>query len=266
MKVGFMQLAPVLGSVDRTIRKIDDLLEDVRGVDILVLPELCNSGYNFESRNQAWETSESTNKSVFISYVESVCRRHQLHVVTGFNEREGSSLYNSAVLVGPDGYLGKYRKLHLYLNERDHFTPGDVGLPVFDIGSCRIGMLICFDWLFPEIWRVLALKDIDLICHPSNLVNPGRAHKAVVAHALCNRIHIVTANRTGSEGDLTFGGCSTVIVPSGEVLVQASPSKEEVKSVSINTSLSRDKMITSRNHVLTDRRPEEYGLVAEIRH
>ncbi len=263
MKVGFIQTAPVLGDVDQTIRKIDRLLPHIRGAELLVLPELCNSGYNFESPGQARETSETVSDSVFLRYIGSVCREHQLHIVTGLNERDGDILYNSAVLVGPDGYLGKYRKLHLYMNEKDNFTPGDLDLPVFDINSCQIGMLICFDWLFPEVWRILALKGADLICHPSNLVIPGLAQRAVPIHAICNRVHVITANRVGTEGDLTFTGCSTIATPNGEVVAQASPSKEETRLVDIDISLSRDKMITSRNHVFADRRPEEYTLITK---
>jgi predicted amidohydrolase len=261
VKVGFMQFAPILGDVGATIDKIEQFSPRCAGVDLLVLPELCNSGYNFESAEQAWAASEQIGKGVFVEFLESLCQRHECHIVSGLNERDGDCLYNSAVLVGPEGYVGRYRKLHLFMNEKDHFQPGDVGLPVFDIGLCRVGLLVCFDWQFPEVWRILALKGADVVCHPSNLVLPGRAQRAVPIHALTNRIYTVTANRIGRERDLTFTGLSTIADPGGEVLVQASATEDELGLVDVDIRLARDKQVTSRNHSFADRRPEDYALL-----
>jgi predicted amidohydrolase len=167
------------------------------------------------------------------------------------------------VLVGPQGYVGRYRKLHLFMNEKDFFQPGNAGLPVFDIGLCKVGMLVCFDWLFPEVWRILALKGADVICHPSNLVLPRLAQQAVPIHALVNRVYVVTANRIGSEGKLTFTGMSTIADPRGEVLSQASSADQELCVVEVDPELAKGKAITPRNNVLADRRPEEYTLLCE---
>lgn len=259
MKVGFIQLASVLGNVERNIRKIDGLLPQAEGADLLVLPELCNSGYRFESREQAWELSEAIDDSVFLRFIVSKCRKRGLHIVTGFNERDDKKLFNTSVLIGPEGMIGKYRKMHLFMDEKDIFEPGDLGFPVFDIGACRVGMLICFDWVFPEAWRLLALKGADIICHPSNLVIPGLCQKALPVHAVCNRIFVITANRIGTERDLTFTGLSAIADPKADMLLQASPDGEEVGLVDIDISLARDKQITPRNHVFNDRRPGEYG-------
>jgi beta-ureidopropionase len=127
-----------------------------------------------------------------------------------------------------------------------------------------VGMLICFDWIFPEVWRILALKGADIICHPSNLVLPGLAQRATPIHALMNRVYVVTANRIGSEKELTFTGMSTVADPKGEVLAQASPIHEDLSVVEVDIDLSRNKSITSRNNLVADRRPEEYALLAQI--
>jgi predicted amidohydrolase len=258
MRVGFIQFAPVLGDVQATIRKIDELITLAKAADLVVLPELCNSGYNFESREQTWELSEEIKDSIFAQYLDSLCRKHSFHVVSGFNERDNDSLYNSAILIGPEGYIGKYRKLHLFVKEKDFFAPGNAGLPVFDIGVCKLGILVCFDWIFPEVWRILALKGADIICHPSALVLPGLAQKAVPIHGLVNRVYTIIANRIGTEGDLTFTGLSTIADPKGDVLVRASQSDEEVKVVDIDVEIARDKMVTSRNDIFADRRPEEY--------
>ncbi|MBN1483615.1 MAG: carbon-nitrogen hydrolase [Chloroflexia bacterium] len=258
MKIGYVQFAPSLGDVHATMRQLDYLVGSEFEVDLLVLPELCNSGYHFVSREQAWGTAETVPDGVFVRYLEGLCRRQGCHIVSGLNERDGEQLYNSAVLVGPGGYVGKYRKLHLFLNELDYFAPGDLGLPVFDLGPARIGLLICFDWIFTEVWRILALKGADIICHPANLVLPY-AQKAVPIHALTNRVYIVTANRTGTEWALSFTGLSTIANTHGEIIRQASSDGSEVGIVEIDPALARDKAITPRNDVLGDRRPEVYG-------
>lgn len=258
LKIGFIQFAPVLGNVDATLKKLNRLIDRAEGADVIVLPELCNSGYNFRDFDEAWTCSEEIEQSTFIAYLTSKCRELGFFIISGFNERAGDHLYNSAILVGPEGYMGRYRKCHLFMNEKDYFKPGDEGLPVFDTGKCRIGILICFDWIFPEVWRILALKGADIICHPSNLVLPGLAQKAIPVHAVTNRIFIVTANRIGTEGDLTFTGCSVIADPRGNVLEQGSKGGEEIGIADVDLHLAKEKMITPRNHLFNDRRPEMY--------
>lgn len=258
MKIGFLQFAPLLADVSGTIKRLETLLQSGSLGDLLVLPELCNSGYNFQSRQQAEDSAESLADSTFIKFLQRICVRSDLHIVTGLNERDGGKLYNTAVLVGPSGVVGRYRKMHLFLNERDYFSPGEGGLEVIEVNGCRVGMLICFDWVFPEVWRILALKGADLICHPSNLVIPGNAQRAVPVHALTNRLFVVTGNRIGTEGDLTFTGNSLICDPSGRILAQAPPDQECLVTLEVDLAAARDKMITSRNHVLGDRRPKDY--------
>jgi len=263
LKIGFLQFSPMLGDVQGTIQSLERLLDGADETDILVLPELCNSGYNFTSYEQARDASEPIEGGPFIEFLISKCRSLNTHIVAGLNERDGDLLYNSAVLIGPGGPIGTYRKLHLFMNERDFFRPGNAGLPVFDLGICKVGMLVCFDWLFPEVWRILALKGADMICHPSNLVLPGFAQRAIPIHALTNRFYVVTANRIGAEGDLVFTGASTIANPRGDILAQASQAKEELVVREIDIAVARDKMITPRNHLLADRRPEHYALLSK---
>lgn len=263
MKIGFVQMAPVLSEVTTNINTIARLIDRIPDTDLVVLPELCNSGYNFQSQKQAFQTAEEISNSRYIEHLLSLCRKYNCHIVSGFNEREDDRLYNSAVLVSPGGYLGKYRKLHLFFNELDFFTPGDCGLPVFDIGGCKIGMLICFDWMFPEVWRIMALQGADIICHPSNLVIPGLCQRAVPVHSLINRVFSITANRFGTEGNLTFTGLSLITDPKGEVLCQAGADREEAVSVEIDIYKARNKNVTARNHVIFDRRPHEYKKIVE---
>ena len=263
MKIAHLQFAPVLGDPQASMEKIDSLIGQCAGADVVVLPELANSGYNFTSKEQAWETSEEVGKGPFSEFLLSKCRQYGFHLVAGINEREGDRLFNSSILVSSEGIIGKYRKMHMFWNEPDFYQPGNLGLPVFDLGFCKLGMLICFDWIHPEVWRIMAMKGADLICHPSNLVLPGFCQKAIPVHALMNRIYVITANRVGTEGDKTFTGMSVIADPKGDVIHQASQSEEEVGIVDMDVTLARDKMMTPRNHLFDDRRPEEYALLCE---
>jgi predicted amidohydrolase len=263
LKIGCLQFSPVLGDPPATIQKLTALLPQARELDLLVLPELCNSGYNFTSKDQAWDTAESVEDSSFLDFLTEMSQEHNFHIVSGFNERQSDKLFNSAVLVGPEGYLGKYQKLHLFYNEKEFFQPGEEGLPVFDIGDCKIGIQVCFDWMYPEAWRILALKGAEVICHTSNLVLPGLAQRAVPIHALINRVYTITANRVGTEGDLTFTGLSTIADTRGNVLGQASATGEELLTAEIDPAAARDKQITSKNHLFKDRRPQDYTLLTQ---
>jgi len=256
MKTGYLQFAPVFGDIEANMQRISTLLDDCHGADLLVLPELANTGYRFESREEALSLSQPDNGE-FVQFLVDQCANHGFHLVAGFNERDGDLLFNSSVLVGPGGVVGKYRKLHLFMDEKDIFEPGDLGLPVFEIGQCKVGMLVCFDWVFPEAWRALALKGADIICHPSNLVLPY-AQQAVPVHAMVNRIFVVTCNRTGTEKDLEFTGQSIITNPKGEVLSRATADDETFSIVDIDIATARDKSITARNDVFADRRSDIY--------
>jgi predicted amidohydrolase len=260
MKVGFVQFRPALADRRDTIQEIQRLSKDFESADLVVLPELCNSGYNFISDEQARETAEEAATGPFVTFLHKLCRENNQHIVAGINEvdERTGNLYNSAVLIGPEGHFGTYRKLHLFMKEKDHFRTGNLGLPVFDLGAYKLGVLICFDWIFPETWRVLALRGADIVCHPSNLVLPGLAQRAVPVQALMNRIFIVTANRIGTEGDLTFTGLSIIADPEGNVLAQASQAETEVQIVDIDIAMARNKAVTPCNDVFEDRHPGEY--------
>lgn len=263
MKVGFIQFSPIIGKLDLTLQRLDELLKKGKEADLLVLPELCNSGYDFETQEQAIALSESIGDSKFINFLHRKSVEYQLHIVTGFCEKDNDSLYNSSVLIGPTGNLGLYRKTHLFLNEKDYFKPGNTDYSIVDIGICKVGMLICFDWVFPEAWRILALKGADIICHPSNIVLPGLCQRSIPGHSICNRVFIVTANRIGTEGELTFTGNSIICDPRGNILSQASSTQEEILISDIDLKLARDKSITSRNHLFFDRRPDKYSSISQ---
>ncbi|HPE55372.1 MAG TPA: nitrilase-related carbon-nitrogen hydrolase [Bacteroidales bacterium] len=257
MKAGIIQFAPELGNLESNYQKTEELLKQAIDADLIVLPELANSGYNFSSKSQALALSEPIDDSNYVKLLLKMAVANNQFIVAGLNERSGEKLYNTAVLVGPSGYIGKYRKTHLFWNEFDFFEKGDTGFPVFEINNTKIGILICFDWIFPEAWRILALRGAEIICHPSNLVLPY-AQQAVPVQCMMNRVYGLTANRYGTEAGVTFSGRSFVSDPKGKMLYTAPADQDAVFITDIDLSLSNDKMITPRNHALLDRRPELY--------
>ncbi|MEA3477526.1 MAG: nitrilase-related carbon-nitrogen hydrolase [Bacteroidota bacterium] len=257
IKTAFIQFAPLLGNPGLTLNKIQSLLSTLPDVDLIVLPELANSGYNFTSAEQAFELSESVLQSDFVDFLTGFAKTRDIVIVTGFNEQEDAKLYNSSLLITPGGIRGKYRKIHLFMNEKSIFEPGNLGLPVIDVGFCKLGMQICFDYIFPETWRILGLKGADIICHPSNLVTPY-AHKVLPAQALMNRYYIVTANRIGTEGDITFSGRSIISDPEGDIILEAPGDSESVLFADLSLEKARNKNLTALNHVYHDRFPEQY--------
>ncbi len=264
MKIGFLQFSPAFCDVNLTLERLESYIKTDNDIDLLVLPELCNSGYNFTSKDEAIESTEEISSSLCVEYLTEKCKDNNLVIATGFNEKAKDLLYNSSILINKDGVIGHYRKLHLFKNENKYFEPGNLGLPVFSFCGIRIGMLICFDWAFPEVWRILALKGVDIICHPSNLVLPRFAQKTIPIHSLLNRVFIITANRVGSEKDLIFTGESLITNPQGDILTSTNQTDEIVKTVEIDASLSRDKRITDKNHMFLDRRTEEYTDIVNL--
>ncbi len=255
--IGFIQFNPVLGRQDKNIKQLNILLNKIPQADLVVIPELANSGYNFENNEQAYSLAEDLSNSVYLNFISEEAKKRKMFIVSGINEKEDGKLYNSSILVGPKGLVGKYRKIHLFWNEFDIFEKGNLGLPVFDLGFASVGMLICFDWVFPEVWRILALKGADIICHPSNLVLPY-AQQAVPVHGMINKTYNITANRYGTERDVTFSGQSIISDPTGKTLYKSPSKADYVKVISADISLTRNKQITPRNNVFTDRRPDEY--------
>jgi len=259
IKIGILQFAPILSNIELNIQKIDGLLEKNSGVDLWVLPELASSGYNFSSKEEALRSSETLQDSLFIQFLTQKAKALKTLFVSGINEREEKKIFNSAVLVGPDGIIGHYRKIHLFNREKEFFEPGNTGLPVFNTPFGKIGILICFDWMFPECWRLMALKGASLICHPSNLVLPY-CQTALPGYALTNRIFVASANRVGHENNLSFTGQSVLVNPNGNFLLKGSLREEEILTSSIDLSEAQNKQMTPSNRGFADRRTDIYSL------
>jgi len=260
MKVGYLQFNPVFGEVARNLDQVGERLAGLT-CDLLVLPELFNTGYQFVSVDETRKLAEEI-PGPTTAWLSKLAARRRMHLVAGLAEREGDRLYNSAVLVGPSGVIGRYRKTHLFFEETIWFAPGETGFSVFDIGHARVGIMICFDWFYPESARTLALKGADIIAHPSNLVLP-HCPDSMVTRCLENRVFAVTCNRIGSEErggkkKLTYIGNSEVVAPNGKILQRAKPDQPELAMVEIDPLEARNKRINPYNDLLAGRRPDLY--------
>jgi predicted amidohydrolase len=260
--VGFAQFAPVRGNVGQNIITLKKLLSGVQ-VDLLVLPELSNSGYLYASpEDLAPFTEDGDGSGPFLSAIHEMAVGIGGMIVTGFAEKDEFGLYNSAAAVAPTGEVEIYRKIHLFAGEKDLFLPGDSGFRVLTFRAIRIGIMICFDWFFPESARSLALKGAQVIAHPANLVLPY-CQQAMVTRSLENAVYSITANRYGEEQldsqQLRFTGGSQVLDPKGRLLAQASVEGNCVVVCEIDPVLADDKKVTPRNDLFLDRRPDLYA-------
>jgi predicted amidohydrolase len=166
-------------------------------------------------------------------------------------------------MISPDGVIENYQKTHLYADEKLLFQPGLSGFKVFEWQGVNIGMMICFDWIFPESARTLALADAQIIAHPANLVMPY-CQNAMVTRSIENKVFTITANRIGTERlkqhTLQFTGASQMTGPSGEILYRGPKQRETVHIATINPEAALNKKISKRNDLFKDRRPEVYQL------
>jgi predicted amidohydrolase len=271
--IACLQTDPVIGDVDANVARQQSMVADAvsRGAGIVVLPECSTGGYVFASRAEAAAVAEDVARGdgAALGAWQHWCARFGIHLVGGLVERSGDDLYNAAVLVGPHGVIGSYRKTHLWGIETGLYRPGDLGLPVFDTPVGRIGMLICYDAWFPECARIEALQGADLICMPSNWVPvPAQADGVpVIANQLCmtaahtNLVYVAAADRVGVERGQPFIGRSIVVDHSGAPLAgPASGTDEEIVIAEIAPIGSRaERRDNPFNQPLRDRRRDLYG-------
>lgn len=155
MKIGFLQFGPKHLDPGFNAKFIRAYL-DGANFDLLVLPELANTAYLHDNKDALLAVSEAADGSgIFLSSLITTAREHDACIVSGFSEREGSHLYNSAVAVDESGVINHYRKTHLFYKEKRLFKPGDSGFSVFGFKGVIIGTMVCFDWFFPESARIL---------------------------------------------------------------------------------------------------------------
>lgn len=264
-RIGFVQTRPAFGDVEGNLRRAGQHIDSMPPFDLLVLPELFSTGYVFRDRAELLRLAQDLRGST-VEFLRDRAARHGAWICGGFAERDGDRVFNSAALAGPDGTLHVYRKIHLFDRETLTFDPGDRPFRAETIvlpgGTVRVGMLVCFDWFFPESARSLALDGAEILLHPSNLVLT-HCQDAMKTRCLENSVFAVTANRTGEDdrGDglrLAFTGASQVAAPRGRILHRASAEGEACHVEVVDLREARSKTITERNDLLGDRRPDLY--------
>jgi predicted amidohydrolase len=277
--IACLQMEPRIGEVAENVAKSLVMLEAAhgQGATVAVLPELCNSGYVFETREEAFRLSEPVPGGPTCEAWQEAATRLGMTIVAGIAERDGRKLFNSAVALGPDGYIGTYRKNHLWASENLFFEPGDLGVPVWHTPIGRIAAAICYDGWFPEIFRLAAVQGADLVCIPTNWVPmpeqpdtlPVMANILAMSGAHSNSLIIAAADRIGVERGQPFLGRSIIVNHTGWPLAgPASADREEIITATVNLSDARQKRsLNAFNQPLRDRRIDLYeeGLGADIK-
>jgi len=260
LKIAIYQNDPAFGEIQNNI---DDILRVVENeeYDLLVLPELAVSGYQFKNREEALNLADIAGNGLTFDRFSELARRKNCSIVYGYPEKKNNELFNSALAILPDGCFHNYQKTHLFNTEWDIFSPGETGFVTYKFKDVTFGIMICYDWRYPESARRLALDGAQVICHPSNLVLPF-CPDAMVTRALENNVYTVTANRVGgerrTEPAVNFIGKSRIISPNGDILADLPEDITDFDSVIIDPEIAKDKQVTPRNDLFKDRRTDFY--------
>jgi 5-aminopentanamidase len=271
MRVAVAQIEPKLAEKERNLdlclARLDEAV--AAGAELLVLPECAIPGYVYESGDEALPYAEEI-PGPSTAVLEDACRRLDAHVVCGLLERDGDVIHNSAVLVGPGGLVGSYRKSHLPYLGVDRFVRAGDELPVFDTPIGRIGLEICYDLRFPEVTRSLALAGAEIVCLPTNwpVAAAGNAELLAPARAYENRVYLLVANRIGKERTAEFCGRSQIGDPAGVRLAETDATSEALLVADVDLERARDKSIVPapgeyEMHLFGHRRPDLYGALVE---
>ncbi len=261
--IALVQHHPVLHHPEKNIRHLKKIIDNLQA-DLLVMPELANTGYLYESPDSLFPFAESVHQpGAFLTFLHEQSLKTEGVIVAGYAEKEDQHLYNSAVAISPEGILANYRKTHLYADEKKLFQPGDSGFSTFQWKSVSIGIMICFDWIFPESARTLALAGAQIIAHPANLVMPY-CQAAMVTRSIENQVFTITANRIGQEKtkrqSLNFTGRSQMTDPKGRQIFQAASDEICLHRCEIDPTQANNKHISKNNNLFEDRRPSLYQL------
>ena len=266
------QMEPRLMKLDENVNRILGAAREAagKGAQLVVFPECTLTGYVFNSREEAMTCAE-TIPGPSTGTIASLCRELDLYVAFGLLEKDNGRLFNAAALVGPNGVIGDYRKNHLPFQGVDRFVdPGNRPFQVHHTGIGNIGLLICYDIVFPESSRIMTLLGADIIVLSTNFPKgPGeRVSRYVInARAFENKVHLVSCSRVGAERGSSFCGLSKIVSCSGDTLAEASLDGEEMIYGEVNLESARRKRIVFSPgewevDQIHDRRPELYGLLA----
>ncbi len=260
-KVGICQFRPIFLDKERNLKRMEALLTG-QEADLIILPELAASGYLFNSLEEVQQASENAYTGDTAELFLKLSEQNNTSYVVGIAEKDEDRFYNSSILINPDGTIQLYRKTHLFYEEKLWFTPGNTGFNVFSAKKgVKVGMMICFDWIFPESARTLALKGAHIIAHSANLVLPW-CQQAMITRSLENRVFSATSNRTGIEknGDkqLHFTGMSQILDTNGNILKRLDKQEETLSIIELDPDAALDKNVTDQNDLFLDRRTDFY--------
>ena len=272
VKVAAAQTDPKLMKISENLEGMVSAVRKAAAnqANLIVFPECSLTGYLFSSREEALPFAE-TIPGPSTERLFSLCRELKVYVISGLLEKEGDSLFNAVALVGPQGLIAGYRKNHLPFLGIDRFANlGDRPFQVHPTPIGNIGMHICYDILFPESARIMTLLGADIIVLSTNFPQGrGEALNCTArARAIENKVHIVLADRVGTERGFAFAGMSNIVNATGEVLSLASPDKEEIIYGEVSLEAARQKhriFIPGEWEIdnIRDRRPELYGIIAQ---
>jgi predicted amidohydrolase len=261
MKVGVAQISCSLGDPNSNLAKVRDFSRRAKeaGAELIVFPEMTDTGYSMpviQKHANHWNTG-------FVTSLQKIAKQLSMAIVSGVSERDGSSIYNSQVLVDAKGeIIAKYRKTHLYavapVQEHTCFAPGD-SFVSFKLSGLRFGFSICYDLRFPEMYRKLATEqNVSAFLISSAWPFPRDEHFRVLvqARAIENQSYVIASNRVGKDDDLWFCGNSAIIDPRGVTIAAASPDREELIHADVSDELVQS--VRRRMQSLGHRRQDLY--------
>lgn len=262
IQAAFAQFDVQFGDPAANFARVEQMLASAPDIDLLVLPELAFTGYDFLTPDEVAAHSEPSGSGPTSDFLRGLASKLQAVVVAGYPEIAQGRCYNSSMMVLPSGEVYNYRKIHLYSRETELFSPGDAPPRTYDTPVGRIGMMICFDWFFPEVARILTLQGAQIIAHPSNLVLPW-CQRAMFARSVENHVYTITANRIGTEDrarrTLTFTGGSQILSYGGETLAAADKVSEIIGITTIDPDAASHRQLNPYNHLLQSRRIDLYN-------
>lgn len=268
MRVGLAQCAPVLGDVSGNLERCLAYLSEARekGCALVGFPECALSGYMFDFRVDAEAAAVPVDGDV-VGQLLAACHRLGLHCVVGVLLKRDGRLWNTSLLLGPDGLVGRYDKTHIpALGVDNYVVAGEGPYGVHTTALGRIGLQICYDWRFPEVTRSLALAGADVVMMPtcSPAASSELADYVPRTRAVENAVFFAMINRTGPDGGVDFLGRSQVVDPGGRVLVDAGDREGLVTAdIDIHQARSKDREQGQGLYelpIMADRRPDLYRL------
>jgi len=263
------QISSRVGDKKYNIENIKRIIKQAkkREADLVAFPELALTGYVV--RDRAYELAEPVPAGPSVRQIEDIAKKENIHIILGMIERSAKAsavLHNTALLIGPKGFIGKYQKMYLpthsVFEEKRYFRPG-YQTPVFETEIGKLGMIICYDVYFPEVTRVLSLKGAKLIVciSASPSVRRGFFETLTAARAIENSVFVAFVNLVGIEDGLQFWGGSRIIAPSGNLISQAKYDEDDLTTAKISYSdLTR---VQAWVPTLRDLRPEIFNSLKE---